>query len=154
MANLKLVVPGLTRSNKPILIAESSRKPGFNANGSKANDMMFGDYSKNRIKNIRGMFEADDFINDLDTAPADTFFNTFEHMATTLFATGALQINIQQMIMRFKNRTGGHFSSPSLTSAVRSHSRTTKFLNQILSKLDSALKKNTGTKPPSSTSFL
>ena len=135
--------PRVSRAN-PVLILKSDRDPGKKRDGAIANDMLFGDYSKNRIINIRSMFEWDDIRNDLDTAPASVFFDKLELMATSLFAMGALEGNIKRMIARFKSNTGGQYSDVILTQAVKAHARCVKFENETRQRLHVAIKKYQG----------
>lgn len=120
----------------PLLIAKSQRDPGKMLDGSQANDMMYGDYSATRIRNIRSMFQVDPF----ETTSADYFFDNFELMATSLFATGELQKNILRMIAHFKDSSGTDYSSPELDRAVRSHSRMQAFVQELEPKLHTAIK--------------
>jgi hypothetical protein len=139
MSNNKPIV--LNKGARPLLLAKSKRDPGKNADGSTANDMKYGDYSKEQIKNIRFMFGIDDAIQDLDKVKADILFAELEHMATTLFSAGKLEGNIKRMINKFKSNSGGTYSDSFLTEAVRYHQNTIRLENEVRSKLSAAVNK-------------
>lgn len=130
--------------SKPVMIAKTKRRPGFDAKGNVANDMKYGDYSKDQIKNVRGMFAIDDATIDLDKVSADHLFAKFTDMSTSLFATGKLEKNIIAMIAKFKSNSGGRYSDPRLTEAARVHEKTRVFENEIRNKLSTTLRKLKG----------
>jgi uncharacterized protein (TIGR03034 family) len=132
------------KGSRNVLIAKSRRDPGKNADGTVANDMKYGDYTKEQIKKIRFMFKIDDITNDIDTISDDLLFRKFKEMATTLFSTGKLEENILKMIAKFKSNTGGTYSDPILTTAAREHAQTQKFEKELRSKLCDAIKKHKG----------
>ncbi len=125
----------------PIVLARSSRRPRFAEDGSPAQDMTHGDYTKSQIENLRFMFELG---KDLDTTPASEFFDDFENMATTLFATGDLEGNIKRMIAHMRGNTGSDYSDPILTREVRNHPSTGRFENQIRDQLTKLLNAHQG----------
>jgi len=129
---------------RPLLVTESARKPGLNYDGSKANDLKFGEYTKEQIKNIRGMFEVDDILRDLDKVSASTLFTIFENMATELFSTGKMQCNIMKMIEKFKSNTGGTYSDFRLTNAAKKHEKTKTFEAELVKKMRETIKKYKG----------
>jgi hypothetical protein len=62
----------------PMVLGESKRKAGYNANGTPAADMKYGDYDKKQIVAIRDIFWIDDVLVDLDTVSADVLFYHFQ----------------------------------------------------------------------------
>lgn len=128
----------------PVLISKSRRDPGKNLDGTVANDMKYGDYTKEQIKNIRWNFAVDDALEDLDKVTADTLFASFRLMATTLFSTGQMQSNILRMIQQFQDNTGGTYSDPSLVRVASTHARTLEFLREFEPKLALAVAKYNG----------
>lgn len=128
--------------NLPIVIAESDRKPRKNADGTEADDIKCGDYTEESIRNIRLTFAEASL--DLETVSTKTLFSKFRKMASTFFATGDLEENINAMIDKFESNSGGEYSNPILTRAVREHDSTKKFEQQIRNKLSMELNKYRG----------
>jgi uncharacterized protein (TIGR03034 family) len=128
----------------PLIVAESRRQPGFNEDGTIANDMRYGDYSKAQIESLGFMFRLDDTLNDLDKISAERLFSTLRTMSRDLFSMGALEGNIDRMIDRFRSNTGATYSDASLTRAVREHASTQRFVEQIRNALAAALTRRKG----------
>jgi len=148
MRQLNAIAKAATKTIKspqqPVLMAKSRRDPGKKADGSIADDMKFGDYTEERIANLRWNFKMDDMTADLDTVSAKVLFRSFRHMATSLFSTGELENNILRMIDRFESNSGGTYSDPSLTRAARSHHRVQRFENEFNGKLKTLISKYRG----------
>ena len=108
--------------------------------------MRYGDYTAEQIRNIRWMFEINEFVTgySLDTVSANLLFAKFREMATTLFATGDLESNINAMIDKFESSSGGEYSNLILIQAVRDHDSTRRFEQQIRSGLSAALNRYKG----------
>ncbi|MFL5354550.1 DUF3289 family protein [Archangium sp.] len=128
----------------PVIVADSKRKPGLNDDGTAANDMRYGDYTQDQIENLSFMFQVDDFTVGLDKVSAKTLFDSLRFMSTTLFAKGDLEGNIQRMVDRFESNTGAAYSDAILTSAVREHASTKRFVEQIRKALAGAIKNHNG----------
>ncbi|MFP1724275.1 DUF3289 family protein [Lonsdalea quercina] len=131
-----------TRIDLPILVYETKRKPGLNANGTPAADMLYGDMTKEEITDIptymhTHMFAVDDWMVDFDSP--DIFFYKFREMATSLFSTGKLEMVILAMIAKFQKKEGGEFSHPDLTRAVRAHPDTQAFVTTLLSGINGTI---------------
>jgi len=129
--------------NLPIVIAQSERRPGFNADGTAAADMLFGDYSRGRIENIGFPFKVSQAVWNLDSVKATTLFQVFRNMARN-FSMGDLETNILAMIDRFEANTGGTYSNLTLTDAVRRHASTGRFIEDIRKQLAAALNTHKG----------
>ena len=145
MQRLKEVARSASKSllaGQPKLVAESRRKPGKNEDGTDANDMMFGDYTKERIKNIRWNFEIDDLT--VSPESARRHFDNFKFMATSLFSMGELKENILNMIEKFRRNEGGTYSDPALERAVSGHTATQAFLREFERNLSTAIAKYRG----------
>lgn len=127
----------------PLTVAQSARRPGLNADGTVAADMLFGDLSKERIRSVDFLFKAPGAY-DLDTVKASTLFADLRLMATLLFATGELETNISAMIDRFERNIGGTYSNAKLTEAVRRHPSTKAFIEQHRRQIVTALEKHKG----------
>jgi uncharacterized protein (TIGR03034 family) len=124
----------------PVIVADSKRKPGLNEDGTVANDMKYGDYTKAQIENLGFMFK----MYNLDEVSADALFLDLRLMSKDLFAQGDLEGNIGRMIDRFRSNTGGTYSDPSLTKAAREHASTKRFEGQIRNALADAIKNHKG----------
>ncbi len=132
---------------RPVLVAESRRKPGKNTDGTVARDMMFGDYTREQIRSLRWNFALeDDQMRDLTVSPAcaEQHFAQFKSMATTLFATGELKGNILSMIDKFRKNEGGTYSDPRLERAASAHAVTQVFLREFEGYLSEAITKYCG----------
>jgi hypothetical protein len=127
-----------------VLVAQSLRMPGKKIDGSVANDMKYGDYSKEQILDLRWNFEMDQVLLDLDTVSAEYLFSQFRDMATSLFATGEGEQNILRMIQRFQDKSGGTYSSAMLDRTAATHHRTLMFLQEFEKQLSRALIKRRG----------
>ncbi|OSN00700.1 DUF3289 family protein [Lonsdalea populi] len=136
-----------TRIDLPILVYETKRKPGLNADGTPAADMLYGDMTKEEITAIptymhTHMFDVDDWM--LNFASPDIFFKKFREMATTLFSSGELKFVILAMIAKFQKKEGGEFRHPALTRAVRAHPETQKFVSRLMEGVDTTIKMKQG----------
>lgn len=119
----------------PMTIAKSDRNPGFGPDGKIAADLTYGDYNAERIRKLRNMFALDDIEN----RSAARHFQALRYMATSLFATGDLDENIQKMIDRFQENTGQEYSSTALDKAAREHKRYVAFRKELNAQLPSAI---------------
>ncbi|MEA1933764.1 MAG: DUF3289 family protein [Thermodesulfobacteriota bacterium] len=140
----KVAVKTIKLHQRPVLVAKSQRNPGKKADGTTANDMKYGDYTNEQIKNIRWNFQVDDMISDLDSIPSKVLFRSFRHMVTELFAMGELEKNILRMIAKFEENSGGTYSAPTLVRAADSHQRTLGFVNELNGKLKTVIAKYRG----------
>ena len=138
-AAVAAITPG-----RPLLVAKSRRDPGKNVDGTVANDMKFGDYSKDQICKIRWNFTVDDWTAGLDKISAARLFAAFRRMATELFAMSSLEANIERMIDKFERNEGGSYSDPALTRAARAHPRTYAFMKEFEGKLHAAIARHSG----------
>ncbi|RAT70778.1 DUF3289 family protein, partial [Lonsdalea populi] len=131
----------------PILVYETKRKPGLNADGTPAADMLYGDMTKEEIEAIptymhTHMFAVDDWM--LNFASPDIFFKKFREMATTLFSSGELKFVILAMIAKFQKKEGGEFRHPALTRAVRAHPETQAFVTRLQSGINTIIRSQRG----------
>ena len=144
----------INRNSGPVLIpiAKSRRVVGKNYDGSKAEDLKYGQYSAKQLKRIRVNFMMDDMNFDLETVSADKLFKDFKTMATGLFSTNNwpssgktdMQNNILRMIDKFKSNTGGTYSDPALNNWAKRNGIFMEFERELQRKLHIALKKNKG----------
>jgi LysM repeat protein len=128
----------------PAMVADSKRKAGFNADGTIANDMKYGDYSNAQIEALGFMFKLDALAGGLGSVSAESLFRDMRRMSKDLFAMDDLEENIDKMIDRFKGNTGGTYSNASLTSAVREHASNKRFVEQIRKGLEKAINDHKG----------
>ncbi|OSN01297.1 MULTISPECIES: DUF3289 family protein [Lonsdalea] len=136
-----------TRVDLPILVYETKHKPGLNADGTPAADMLYGDMTKEEITAIptymnTHMFAVDDWTVDFESP--DFFFQKFREMTTILFSAGDLKFVILAMIAKFEKKEGGEFRHPDLTRAVRAHPGTQAFVNRLLKGVHRTIKKQQG----------
>ena len=127
----------------PLLVAWSDRRPGLKTDGTVANDMKYGDYTAAQIQAVDWTFNWLD-ADEMTAADKDFHFANLRRMATSLFALGDLEDNIEKMIDHFEGSTGSDYSNPALTDAVREHESTKRFVNQIRTELNLTLKKARG----------
>ena len=104
-----------TRIDLPILVYETKRKPGLNADGTPAADMLYGDMTKEEITAIptymyTRMFAVDSWMVNFDSS--DTFFADFRKMATRYFSMGDLEMVILAMIAKFEKKKAESFGTP------------------------------------------
>jgi uncharacterized protein (TIGR03034 family) len=125
-------------SQRPIRVAESKRRPGFDEYGRAAKDMLFGDYTAEQIKHIRWNFSTDDLT--VNESTAALHFKNFELMAKSLFAQGGLEGNIQRMIDKFRRSEGGTYSNPVLDQAVKNNPATHIFQKDLEYQLHAVIK--------------
>ncbi|WP_026743032.1 DUF3289 family protein [Lonsdalea quercina] len=136
-----------TRIHVPVLVYQSRRKPGFNADGSPAADMTYGDMTEEEIKAIPNfghlhIFSKDGYFFGFYSASLNFF--KFRLMATLFFSAGELKMVILAMIAKFEKKEGGEFRHPALTRAVRAHPNTQAFVKTLLQGVDDTIKQNHG----------
>ncbi|MGK4327341.1 DUF3289 family protein [Lonsdalea quercina] len=136
-----------TRIHVPVLVYQSPRKPGFNADGSPAADMTYGDMTEEEIKAIPNfghlpLFAKDGYLFGFDSPTIN--FIKFRVMAATLFSSGELRNVILAMIAKFEKNEGGEFSHPALTRAARAHPKTQRFIKILLKGINQTLSDNYG----------
>ncbi len=129
----------------PILVYESSHKPGKNADGTTAEDMKYGEWSAEEIRNIatvKGshLFELDD-LNGGDPHP---HFAAWRNMATSLFGGSELDMVLLAMIGQVQANKGGEFRHPVLTRAVRAHQNTQAFTKNLLEVVNQHIQESKG----------
>ncbi|WP_217809422.1 hypothetical protein, partial [Lonsdalea britannica] len=136
-----------TRIHVPVLVYQSPRKPGFNADGSPAADMTYGDMTEEEIKAIPNfghlpLFAKDGYLFGFDSPTIN--FIKFRVMAATLFSSGDLRNVILAMIAKFEKNEGGEFSHPALTRAARAHPKTQRFIKMLLDGINKNITMNNG----------
>ena len=136
-----------TRIDLPILVYETRKKPGLNADGTPAADMTYGDMTKEEITAIptymhTHMFAVDDWTVDFESP--EFFFSKFREMVTKFFSSGDLKFVILAMIEKFQKKEGGEFRHPALTRAVRAHPGTQEFIMSLLDGINVVIKKREG----------
>lgn len=140
-----------TKVNVPILVYQSPRKPGLNADGSKAADMVYGKMSAEDIKKIPTKFGTKMFdLNDPATADPANHFKDLRNMATLLFSTGEMKFVVLAMIAKFERSEGGEFRHPILTQEARAHVNTQLFVKKLLTGINSHIKASKGNLNPES----
>ncbi|OSN00916.1 hypothetical protein AU510_17550, partial [Lonsdalea britannica] len=136
-----------TRIHVPVLVYQSPRKPGFNADGSPAADMTYGDMTEEEIRAIPNfghlpLFVKDGYLFGFDSPTIN--FIKFRVMAATLFSSGDLRNVILAMIAKFEKNEGGEFSHPALTRAARAHSKTQNFIKILIQGINESISENHG----------
>ena len=110
------------------MIARSRKRPRKALNGSPAEDLKYGDLTREQILAISPSF-AHELNGDYDV---EDLFRFFENNAKTFFAVGnghtakliygmsaGMETVIESMIAKFKRSEGGEFSNSRLTSVIR-----------------------------------
>lgn len=121
-----------TKVNVPILVYQSPRKPGLNADGSKAADMVYGDMSAEDIRKLTTHFDTQMFdLDNLEQATSRNLFTNFRVMGAGIFSVGEMRMVILAMIAKFERKEGGEFRHPVLTQKVKEHKGTQDFINSV-----------------------
>lgn len=129
----------------PILVYESSRKPGKNADGTPAEDMQHGQWSAEEIRNITTVKGSHLFeLDDLSGNEPRPHFAAWRSMATAFFGGGELDMVLLAMIGQVQANTGGEFRHPVLTRAVRGHPHTQAFVDRLLEAVQRHITDNQG----------
>lgn len=129
-----------THVHVPILVYESSRKPGKKADGTIAEDMTFGKWHAEDIRAIKTVGSREFVRDDLSAGSATAHFAAWRNMATTMFSTGDMKMVLLAMIGQVQARTGGEFRHPLLTNAVRMHPKTQAFAKNVLEGVNRKIK--------------
>lgn len=129
---------------KNLLIHQSSRLKGLNADGTVADDMKYGKTSRTDILAINDMFKYQLDEADSDYWGPDTLFSEFRNMSTSLFATGDMEDVILDMISQFEEGTGSDYSNETLTKEAYEHQSTQRYINDIKGEVVRRLKNNGG----------
>ncbi|MCS3460478.1 DUF3289 family protein [Aeromonas sp. BIGb0445] len=142
---MKADTTSATAVRLPILVYQSPKLPGKNADGSTAADMVFGDMTAEQVQAIPTVWDSRLFaLQDLDKSRANYHFMNLRTMATTLFSAGTLQMVILAMIHKFEKSEGGEFSHPELDRAVRAHPNTQAFSDRLIEGVKVSLKSSDG----------
>ncbi|MEY8758759.1 DUF3289 family protein [Chryseobacterium tongliaoense] len=114
------------------LIGKAKREPGFNFDGTKAEDMYFADSpaSSASIKN--------DPVFKLDNATLEDYL---DRLMTSL-SIGDMETVALEMSDRFKKGTGGIYKSETLNKKIANNPAFTTYHNAFLTELKQGLKKN------------
>lgn len=136
--------PWTYNSVKNLLIYQSSRPKGLNADGSVAADMKYGQTTRFDILKINKQFKYQLEEADSENWGANTLFSEFEDMSTSLFSTGEMENVIKNMILHFKEGSGSDYSNATLTQEAYKHKSTQKYINDIKGEVIRRLKNNGG----------
>ena len=136
--------PWTYNSVKNLLIYQSSRPKGLNADGSVAADMKYGQTTRSDILNINKQFKYQLEEADSENWGANKLFSEFEDMSTSLFSTGKMENVIKNMILHFKEGSGSDYSNATLTQEAYKHKSTQKYINDIKGEVIRRLKNNGG----------
>lgn len=129
---------------KNLLIYQSARPKGLNADGTVANDMKYGQTNRTDILAINDLFRYQLDEADSDYLGSGTLFREFEDMSTSLFSTGEMESVILNMISHFEDGTGSDYSNVTLTKAASEHQSTQKYVNDIKGEVIRRLTNNGG----------
>ncbi len=136
--------PWTYNSVKNLLIYQSPRPKGLNADGSVAADMKYGQTTRSDILNINKQFKYQLEEADSENWGVNTLFSEFEDMSTSLFSTGEMENVIKNMILHFKEGSGSDYSNATLTQEAYKHKSTQKYINDIKGEVIRRLKNNGG----------
>lgn len=136
--------PWTYNSVQNLLIYQSSRPKGLNADGTVANDMKYGQTTRSDILKINKLFRYQLDEADSENWGSDTLFSEFEDMSTSMFATGAMEDVVKDMISHFEEGTGSDYSNKTLTQEAYKHKSTQKYINDIKGEVVRRLKNNGG----------
>ena len=136
--------PWTYNSVKNLLIYQSPRPKGLNADCSVAADMKYGQTTRSDILNINKQFKYQLEEADSENWGANTLFSEFEDMSTSLFSTGEMENVIKNMILHFKEGSGSDYSNATLTQEAYKHKSTQKYINDIKGEVIRRLKNNGG----------
>lgn len=121
-----------TKIRVPILVYQSPRKPGLKADGTPADDMIFGDMTAEEIRQIPTFMNTKMFdLNDPKQADPKNHFTDMRTMSSLLFASGDMKMVVLAMIAKFEKSEGGEFSHPTLTKTARAHPKTQALINSL-----------------------
>ncbi|MFB2827897.1 DUF3289 family protein [Aeromonas veronii] len=134
-----------TKVNVPILVYQSPRKPGLNADGTKAADMVSGDMSAEDIRRITTHFGTQMFdLDKLEQVTSRNLFSNFRVMGAGVFSAGDMRMVILAMIAKFESKEGGEFRHPVLTQKVKEHKDTQNFINSVTKQVQRYIKDKDG----------
>lgn len=129
----------------PILVYQSPRRPGINADGSKAADMVSGDMTAEEIRQIPTAMGTRQFdLRDPKQSEAKYHFMNFRNMATGLFSYGEMQMVILAMIAKFERNEGGEFRHPLLTQHAKAEHSTQLFVKAVMDGVNTHIKATSG----------
>ena len=106
--------------------------------GVFADDLKYGDYSKEKILKIHKLFEGDFYHTEKE------LFYLWELMALKIFSVGDLEPVVIDVIKHFKEGSGSDYRNKILTNHVADHKSTKDFIEPIKAKLIELLKKSKG----------
>jgi len=121
-----------------VLIFQSVRKKGLDANGGKANDMKTNDFIKDQLLAINKLFG-------LQIAEADfpgLLFSELKLMSQILFAQGNMENVILDMIDHFEKGGGNDYRNATLSNRARQHVTTKNYINYVKKTLITFLQKH------------
>ncbi|HAT6345328.1 TPA: DUF3289 family protein [Aeromonas hydrophila] len=119
----------------PVLIYKSPREREKKIDGSKADDMVYGDMTAQQIKSmpfLLGKLGDDLNIKDLETMSPQPLLHTFREMATFWFSDDSLKMNTLAMIQHFEKGKGTDYRNSVLTKEIRSSPQTQAFSKTII----------------------
>jgi len=129
----------------PLLLYQSPRLPGFNEDGTIADDMLFNNWSRADIqgkhRRIRNMVRL---YNNLARGP-DAVFEYAQGLATTFTTQNSeLRPVAQTMFQRLFDGRGADFRNSTLTNNVFNHVSTGRFMDTVKDVLLDYLGQNNG----------
>jgi uncharacterized protein (TIGR03034 family) len=126
-----------------LLIYQSPRTKGHNADGTVANDMKWGKETHDSILKINNQFKYQLTEADSEYWGADSLYNEFKDMSTSLFAMGEMEDVICNMIDHAKDGAGADYSNSILTKKAFEHSSTQEYIKAVKNEVISRIS-NTG----------
>lgn len=127
-----------------LLIYQSSRPKGLNADGTVADDMKYGQTTRADILAINDLFSYQLDEADSEYWGPDTLFYEFEDMSTSFFATGDMEDVVLDMISHFEDGSGSDYSNETLTQEAYEHQSTQKYINDVKGEVVRRLTNNGG----------
>jgi uncharacterized protein (TIGR03034 family) len=124
------------------LVFSTNRHPGYNADGSKAADMTYGDYTKEEIIEIDKLFEMDSLGAQYEVEERGLIAN-FKNLAPQ-FSQGELTPVLNKMIEHFIDGSGTDFSDETLTRYAKEHPATVAYTENVKNAVMEELGKNNG----------
>jgi hypothetical protein len=124
----------------PIALARSKKRPRLTATGNLAPDITCGDYTLAEVLAIPGWGWDAETIR---SKSRDDLFADMRDLLTD-FSMGDLEDNVLRMADRFRANVGGEYSDPVLTTAVRNHPSTGRFVAHIKVELEDLLRRHGG----------
>ncbi|WP_455204779.1 DUF3289 family protein [Kaarinaea lacus] len=121
-----------TACMRPVVVGKAKRDPGFNFDGTPAEDMMYADHPK----------KAASLKNDPVFALPDSTLNAYMKQLMESLSVGDMEKVALEMQARFAKGVGGTYKSSILDAEIANHETFVTYHNAFLKELKAALKKS------------